>query len=556
MPFSKSASSSSSAREEAATPLADYFWIAGVDGSEVLETYQRLGDEYRANRATSPGPAVTDIIEEDADAEEAYDPQLDAFPRPGSSSGHRGSVQRLSFRSGDSDLNVNGSSSNRSSMTIKGGGGNGVAAGGGGGGGSVGVAGPTSPRASSFLDESGNFDFDKALLKFASERESFLSDLSLSAGAITPNSRPRSRLRTQKIVSEDNPSGGNLIRSGIGSVRRHMAMRDMNSMKRQPSVARQASIRTSRRLSNYNSVIPAPQPLEISPTMHPLKRRFEPVLLDRYPTKDMTAESKQRCNFPDYVPMFAFPNDINIVSSDQRPRSTWHGFAMTTDTGSRLHAICVTIWIPLNPQAAGELEKRCEEWRKDNMTDEERELAASLGERLASERAKLSRLLAQLPTVPSGSDSREQLEDDISAVEEKIGLMTDLLRPVRHGAASKIEGLTDGDTGFWIPRSYGILGREANMTSFWKEWLKSVIVPMTDGSVQRVPPSSPRMGAWQPLERYVMNLCTEAFSPNASTTQVELSVRELRMFARKEAVNELPGSRNVRFAPCFLFCVH
>ena len=548
MPFSKSASSSSSAREEAATPLADYFWIAGVDGSEVLETYQRLGDEYRANRATSPGPAVTDIIEEDADAEDAYDPQLDAFPRPGSSIRHRGSVQRLSFRSGDSDPHVNGSSSNRSSVTIKGGGGNGVAgagAGAGAGSGGTGATGPISPRTSSFLDESGNFDFDKALLKFASERESFLSDLSLSAGAITPNSRPRSRLRTQKISSDDNPSGGNLIRSGIGSVRRHMALRDMNSMKRQPSVARQASIRTSRRLSNYNSVIPAPQPLEISPTMHPLKRRFEPVLLDRYPTKGMTAESKQRCNFPDYVPMFAFPNDINIVSSDQRPRSTWHGFAMTTDTGSRLHAICVTIWIPLNPQAAEELEKRCEEWRKDNMTDEERELAASLGERLASERAKLSRLLAQLPTVPSGSDSREQLEDDISAVEEKIGLMTDLLRPVRHGAASKIEGLTDGDTGFWIPRSYGILGREANMTSFWKEWLKSVIVPMTDGSVQRVPPSSPRMGVWQPLERYVMNLCTEAFSPNASTTQVELSVRELRMFARKEAINELPGSRNV-----------
>lgn len=279
--------------------------------------------------------------------------------------------------------------------------------------------------------------------------------------------------------------------------------------------------------------------------MHPLKRKFEPVLLDRYPTKGMADEMKQRGQFPDYVPMFAFPNDVNIVSSDQRPRSTWHGFAMTTANGSRLHAIAVTIWIPLNPQAAEELEKRCEEWRKDNMTDEERELAASLGERLASERAKLSRLLAELPTVPSGSDSREQLEDEISTVEEKIGLMTDLLRPVRHGAASKIEGLTDGDTGFWIPRAYGILGREENMTSFWKEWLKAVVVPMTDGAVQRVPPSSPRMGIWQPLERYVMNLCTEAFSPNSSKTQVELAVRELHLFARKEAVNELPGSRNV-----------
>ncbi|THC89865.1 hypothetical protein EYZ11_010678 [Aspergillus tanneri] len=521
---------SSSTPEVSTTPLADYFWIAGVDGSEILETFQKLGDEYRANSATSPGPAVSETIEEDADAEEAHDPRLDVLSRPGSMIAGRNSLQRFSMRSEIPGANENGSNSNRSSLTIKG---------------------AQSPRGSSFLED---FDFDKALLKFASERDSFLSDLSLSAGAITTQSRPRSRLRTQKIVSEETPSQpASLLRSGIGSVRRHMAFRDMNSMKRQPSVARQAcanygppiaSIRTSRRLSNYNSVIPAPQPLEISPTMHPLKRRFEPVLLDRYPTKTMSDELKQRGNFPDYVPMFAFPNDINIVSSDQRPRSTWHGFAMTTDNGSRLHAICVIIWIPLNQQAAEELEKRCEEWRKDNMTDEERELAASLGERLASERAKLSRLLAQLPTVPSGSDSREQLEDEISAVEEKIGLMTDLLRPVRHGAASKIEGLTDGDTGFWIPRAYGILGREANMTSFWKEWLKAVIVPMTDGNIQRVPPSSPRMGIWQPLERYVMNLCTEAFSPNTSKTQVELAVRELRLFARNEASNELPGSRN------------
>jgi hypothetical protein len=287
--------------------------------------------------------------------------------------------------------------------------------------------------------------------------------------------------------------------------------------------------------------------------MHPLKRRFEPVLLDRYPQKGMSDEHNRRGNFPDYVPMFAFPNDINIVSSDQKPRSTWHGFVMTSADGTKLHAVCVILWIPLGQKAAEALEECCEEWRKDNMTDEERELAASLGGRLAEERAKLSSLLAQLPTVPSGSAEREKLEDDISAVEEKIGLMTDLLRPVRHGAASKIEGLTD-DTGFWIPRAYGILGKDASMTSFWKEWLKAVAVPRTNGSVLRVPASSPFVGLWLPLERYVMNLCTEAFSPISSKTQVELAVRELRLFARKEADNELPGSRNVRL--CILHSLY
>ncbi|KAH8602146.1 AEX-3 domain-containing protein [Bisporella sp. PMI_857] len=277
--------------------------------------------------------------------------------------------------------------------------------------------------------------------------------------------------------------------------------------------------------------------------MHPLKRRFEPVLLDRYPPKHEVEEVKRRGRFPDYVPMFAFPNDINIVSADERPRSTWHGFAMTSDDNSKIYGITVIVWTPLNQKAAEEVEKRCEQWRQSHMSNEERELAASLGDKLAQERANLSQLLAKLPSMVSGSAAREALEEQIMAVEEKIALMTDVLRPVRHGAASKIDGLTDGETGLWTPRAYGILGRDASLSSFWKEWLRAVVVPMTDGAVLRVPPSSPKVGRWQPLERYVVNLCTEALSPISSKTQVELAVRELRLFARKEAANELPESR-------------
>jgi DENN (AEX-3) domain/uDENN domain len=311
------------------------------------------------------------------------------------------------------------------------------------------------------------------------------------------------------------------------------------------------SVRTARRQSNYNSVIPAPEPLNTAPNMHPLKRKFEPVLLDRYPQRDVPDESAQRGMFPDYVPMFAFPNDINVVSSDSRPRSTWHGFSMTSADNSRLHAICVIVWIPMSRKIAEELEKRCEEWRRANMSEAERELAASLGERLAQERANLSRLLSQLGLVQSGSAAREELDERISAVEEKIHMMTDMLRPLRHGAASKIEGLTDGETGLWIPRAYGILGKDSSLTSFWKEWLRAVVVPMSDGSILRIPPSSPKAGMWQPLESYVINLCTEAPSPISSKTQVELTIRELRLFARKEAINELPGSRNTDLYPLF-----
>jgi hypothetical protein len=305
------------------------------------------------------------------------------------------------------------------------------------------------------------------------------------------------------------------------------------------------SVRTTKRLSNYNSVIPPPEPLNLDPDMHPLKRRFEPVLLDRYPPRNATEELARRGRFPDYVPMFAFPNDIQIVSSDDRPRSTWHGFTMTSDDNSKIYGITVIVWTAVAADVAEDIELRCERWRQSHMSEEERELATSLGSRLAAERAKLSILLAKLPTIPSGTPARDRLDDQISTVEEKISLMTEMLRPLRHGAASKIDGLTTGESGLWIPRAFGILGRDSSRVTFWKDWLRAVVVPMTDGCVLRVPPTSPRVGRWQPLERYVVNLCAEAFTPLSSKTQVEIGVRELRLYARKEAENELPGARNV-----------
>lgn len=505
---------------DSAAPLADYFFICGVESSQIYD------EKYVA---ALPSPPVEDIIEEDR----VLETDNDARPTtPGSPTETAKRRSRYSFearKSIGSIITANGNepkppASNRSSTTIKG-----VPAVGGSG-----------------LDDDA---FEEALKKFASERDSFLDDINVAAGVVTstPTQQPkRPRPRTVRIAHDENAIGSpgtSGLRSGVGSLRRRLST--MNSMKRQPStMSRTSTIKTAKRMSGYNSVMPPPEPFQVAPDMHPLKRRYEPVLLDRYPTASMVDESKRRSPFPEYVPMFAFPNDVNVVSSDERPRSTWHGFSMTSGDNSRLHGICVIMWTPLNQRASDELEKQCEAWRKANMSKEERELASSLGERLSAERAKLSRLLTELPKTEYGTEEREAHEEAISATEEKIGLMNDLLRPVRHGAASKIEGLTEGDTGFWIPRAYGILGRDATLTSFWKEWLKAVVTPMTNGAILRVPPSSPKIGIWQPLERYVVNLCVEAVSPITSITQVEVAIRDLRLYARKEAINEIPGSRN------------
>ncbi|TWU78687.1 hypothetical protein ED733_005942 [Metarhizium rileyi] len=488
--------------ESSSTPLADYFWIAGVESISY--------DDPLANSTllTNNLPVESTIAEDgepDDSTANGYNPTVARHSRQNSAS-------RLSKLSIDGRYSItsaldelDGSTrSNRSSATIKpvkptGPSGN---------------APPTNGTSSELLMQGPipgqglmgmpDFDFDKALLKFAAERENFLEDLSFTAGAKLQSRPPMINPRAGRIRADEGPPSGRMspLRSLKGSIRRKISFREMNSVRKGPTTARQgassraASVRTTKRLSNYNSVIPPPEPLNTDPDMHPLKRRFEPVLLDRYPPKGAKDELAKRGKFPDFVPMFAFPNDIQI-------------------------------------------------WRQDHMSNEERELAASLGVRLAGERSHLSQLLSKLPTIHSGSPARDRLEDEISTVEEKIALMTDMLRPLRHGAASKIEGLTAGESGLWIPRAYGVLGRDAACMGFWKEWLRSIVVPMTDGGVLRVPPSSPKVGRWQPLERYVVNLCTEAFSPLGSKTQVELGVRELRLYARKEGANELPGSRTI-----------
>ncbi|PHH76376.1 hypothetical protein CDD82_4033 [Ophiocordyceps australis] len=559
--------------DNSASPLADYFWIAGVEA---------ISYDDDVLPVSLP---VDSTINEDGEPDDSRmhsgQPKLNAARHS-----RQNSANRLSKTSCDGRFSMatfddreGTTKSNRSSATIKpsktsdsngslNGSSNGHANGN--------ASAANAPATPTDAPPPGHFDFDTALVKFAAERETFLQDLSFTAGAKTQSRPPMVNPRAERIRADDTPPSGRMspLKSIKGSIRRKISFRDMNSMRKQPASARQsvasraglstassvqqlawdhcidiqgppASIRTAKRLSNYNSVIPPPEPLNMDPDMHPLKRRFEPVLLDRYPPKTATDEIARRGKFPDYVPMFAFPNDIQIVSSDDRPRSTWHGFTMTAEDNSKLYGITIIVWVALTADVADDVETKCEQWRQNHMSNEERELAASLGVRLAGERIHLSQLLSRLPAMASGSVARDELEDEIGLVEEKITLMTDMLRPLRHGAASKIEGLTAGESGLWIPRAYGILGRDPANMAFWKEWLKAIVVPMTDGSVLRVPPSSPVKGLWQPLERYVVNLCTEAVSPLGSKTQVELVVRELRLYARKEGPNELPGSRTV-----------
>lgn len=341
--------------DSSTVPLADYFWIAGVDSI----SYSEPQSSASRNREKSPNgfsqatqpveDSIAEGSEHDGDGERPGSVVGSTPGRGDPKHSRTNSWQRRSRLSHDPRQSIQtfesvepGSSSNRSSMTIR----------------AVSSSAPTNGATSNGNGMPlGDFDFDKALMKFASEREHFLEDLSFGAGVVKEQ-RPPMTSRAEKVKNEDSSestTGGRQspFKKVGGTLRRKISFREMSSVQRRPTVSRngkhdlilvtswspadhiKASVRTSRRLSNYNSVIPPPEPLNADPDMHPLKRRIEPVLLDRYPPKSSVEEAKRRGRFPDYVPMFAFPNDINIVSSDERPRSTWHGFAMTGDDNAK-----------------------------------------------------------------------------------------------------------------------------------------------------------------------------------------------------------------------------
>jgi len=214
--------------ENSSAPLADWFFICGKSRRflERQYAYRVVGvdsEQLRWRRdeeavETAPPAPVEQTIQEERAAEAENDSQDLPVATPRMTK--RNSYQRLSNLSDEARLSISslsfspdkkgGTDSNRSSTTIK----------------------------AIQINGSGlnDHDFENALKKFASQRDSFLSDLTLSAGAVLPN-RPKPRPKTQKIVNED--AAG--LKSGVGSIRRRISFRDMNSMKRQSSVKRQCA---------------------------------------------------------------------------------------------------------------------------------------------------------------------------------------------------------------------------------------------------------------------------------------------------------------------------
>lgn len=227
--------------DPSSAPLADYFWIAGVDSISYGEVTQpSWSTRDRSPNSLATAPAVDATIEENSEDETGGPALSVGTPRASARHSRNNSLtQRLSkIPSNDARFSIQtldeenrpGTGSNRSSITIKG---------------DDGTNGDRS-NASSLL---GDFNFDDALQKFAKERESFLEDLSFRAGTVLQSRPPMTshHPRAERLKHEDLDSTPNGRRSPFrqvsGSIRRKLSFRDMNSLKRNPSVIRSSKSR-------------------------------------------------------------------------------------------------------------------------------------------------------------------------------------------------------------------------------------------------------------------------------------------------------------------------
>lgn len=183
-------------------PLADYFFIAGIESS-------RIFDNRSHYNGVAPSPRLESTIEENSPSDTV------ANGRPISGADSLGAAQRHKRFSWDArksigsiaGLDTKASASNRSSATIR-------------------AVQQDSADAKPLTEE----DFDEALKKFAADRDSVVAEIQFSAGQVAQPSKPapvNRRPKTQRFTNEDLFSSP---KSGMGSVKRRLST--MNPLSR------------------------------------------------------------------------------------------------------------------------------------------------------------------------------------------------------------------------------------------------------------------------------------------------------------------------------------
>lgn len=184
--------------DAASAPLADYFYIAGIESSRI---FPGRSNRHSGSNALSKSPPLDPTSEEDQPEPTDLNGQRPASPASHSTTSPTASKRASARFSWDTRKSIGSviglegrvTESNRSSRTIR-------------------IA-PPSDDANA-LPNTREQDFDEALRRFAADRDSILDEIQFSAGQIAQPDRPapRPRPKAQRIVSSEQLEKGSIRR--------------------------------------------------------------------------------------------------------------------------------------------------------------------------------------------------------------------------------------------------------------------------------------------------------------------------------------------------------
>ncbi|KAJ3039373.1 hypothetical protein HDV00_012249 [Rhizophlyctis rosea] len=292
--------------------------------------------------------------------------------------------------------------------------------------------------------------------------------------------------------------------------------------------------------------------------IHPINFQYHPEVLTRYPTADYPDGPR----FPPFLPMFCFPNELQLRHEESgKPPERYHSFIITEETGAKSYGICLTFYEPLPSHLASQMETMIQEWREGSLVGILHRIAENyksnvshpptLLPKVASDLEYIQHIRSQLAMnqetllrARMGLRDPRQMDEDpatlVTDAEEKVEFYKNLLEPMKNST------LVDQDN-VYVPRCIGVLSHWP-WHDFLKDWLCEVL-KVVRGDYDEVEEKKATMLV--PLERYIVHLLHEIPLPPPGKLELSIHVGQLRLYISRPPVNSISVLKNFSFYPFF-----
>ncbi|OZJ02123.1 hypothetical protein BZG36_04744, partial [Bifiguratus adelaidae] len=283
---------------------------------------------------------------------------------------------------------------------------------------------------------------------------------------------------------------------------------------------------------------------------HFLETKFIPSVLSRYPPADPAQEAKgKKTPFPEYISMFCFPKEIQLIHQTRPPPSTYHSFAMTDEQGNKSYAVCVIAYEKASDLVNKTIVDANNHYIKTHMTQDQIEYASHLSERMTEELQLIASLKTIIRDIPDEMNilERQNALTGIKESEEKLALYRELFKEVEWAAFDP----SDPAHTIWVPKCLGVV---SSMPWFdvLSDWCR-IAVHETLGPENRRGDFIARKVL---LESAVVNLIEEIPIPPPGKYEISMTVAQQTLYLSRPAINQVRSLKNFSLYPYFRCLSH